>query len=181
MLVKITGSCDCFFNIGLAQFVAYTKSLTYICWKQLKRCQILQYQPSSSPDCPQTLAPQAVLIIEPLLFHSVLRIFDSTWMLAIDVFISLGLFNEFALSNSDLHLVLLVHDTVLRITMTSLNTFFQVSNFNQFYSCLNFFGLVFLGLKLLHCLPGYCKSHWKVFIVLIKYLTAKIFKYISKP
>lgn len=120
----------------------------------------LQNQPSSSLTCPQTLATHTVLIIEPLLFHSVLRIFGLTWTLAIDVFISLGLFNEFTLSNSGLDLDVLVHEAVLRITMSSMNTFFQVSNIIQsFYSCLHFFDLVFPRMKLLFFLLGYCKSH----------------------
>lgn len=124
---KSQDSCNCFFNILVqdpVQFVAYSKSLTYICWKGLKCCQTFQYQPSNSLFCPQTLATQTALIIEPLLFHSELRIFDSTQILAIDVFTLIGLFNESTLSNSDLHLDVLVHEDICRITMFSLNTFF---------------------------------------------------------
>lgn len=148
-----------------------------MCWIGLKCCQTLQYQPSSSLDCPQILVTQTVLIIETLLFHSVLRIFDSTWTLAIDVFTSLGLFNEFTLSNSDLHLDVLAHEAILRITMSSLNVFFlQAYNFIQFfYSCLRFLGLFFPKLKWLHYLLSYFKSYWKVLVVLIKYLIANIF------
>lgn len=120
--------CGCLLNIlvqGLAQFLADSKNLTYICWKRLKCCQTLQYQPSGSLDCPQTLATPTVLIMEPFLFHSVLRRFDSTWTLAIDAFTSLGLFNESTLTNYDLHLDVLFHEDIHRIKMSSLNTFFS--------------------------------------------------------